>query len=366
VEASKRAGNERADIQQAATQVTEFRRFIDSLKPNIVAAIGKWTTPDMLVSMFYSAVRANPDLMRCSATSLAGCILQSAQLRLRLDPVLGQAYMIPFRNKNLNRLEAQFIPGYRGFIAKMVDDKRIIAIDAQVVRDKDDFYMERGGNLTIRHKLPRLGDDRGEVIGAYAVAYGPGMKILQFEVMDIHQLEVLRAQSKNKEGSAYREHTDEMYRKAPIRRLFKLLPFVNEEISTMVALDEMGIEGHAQDLSIENLDAEGKPILAPWELVGEKEEAVATATAETKSTPVATTETKADEAEKARQQAQVAIYLSNKMKEPANIDRLNDVRQEIDMCFVENKISKEDRQRLFDLAQQIDKAAIAKKNPFQQ
>lgn len=264
--------------------------------------------------------------------------------------------MIPFWNKDLNRHEAQLIPGYRGFIAKMVDDKRIIAVDGQVVRQNDEFDFERGANLAIKHKH-KLGEDRGEIIGAYVVVYGPGMKILQFEVMDLEQLETIRAQSRNKDGTAYKEHTDEMYRKAPIRRVFKMLPFRDPDLERLVALDEMGIEGQAQGFDIELLDDEGKPVIAPWEEVGAKEAAEAQSTADTKQE----TKSAAEEAEKARLQAQVVIYLQNKIKEPANINRMNDIRQEIDVMFVDKKISQQDHNRLIALAEEVEKAALPKK-----
>jgi len=55
------------------------------------------------------AVASNEQLQQCEPMSIIQAALQSATLRLSVDPSLGQAYIVPFGNK------ATFVCGYRGY-----------------------------------------------------------------------------------------------------------------------------------------------------------------------------------------------------------------------------------------------------------
>jgi len=63
-----------------------------------------------------SAVAVNPTLQECDpATILAGGLL-GENLKLSPSPQLAQFYLVPFKNKNKNCMDAQFILGYRGLL----------------------------------------------------------------------------------------------------------------------------------------------------------------------------------------------------------------------------------------------------------
>lgn len=55
-------------------------------------------------------VRNNPSLLECDANSIIKSALQAALLRLSVDPSLGHAYIVPFKNR------ATFVLGYKGML----------------------------------------------------------------------------------------------------------------------------------------------------------------------------------------------------------------------------------------------------------
>lgn len=56
------------------------------------------------------AVSENPALQRCTPVSVIAAALRAATLRLSCDPISGQAYLVPFKEK------ATLVVGYKGLI----------------------------------------------------------------------------------------------------------------------------------------------------------------------------------------------------------------------------------------------------------
>ena len=85
------------------------------------------------------------------------------------------------------------------------------------------------------HKPPKLGTDRGPIIGAYAVAETKdGERSL--EVMDKVAVEKVRAASRSKDSGPWVQWWDEMARKTVLRRLSKRLP-LSEELERVIERD---------------------------------------------------------------------------------------------------------------------------------
>jgi len=107
-------------------------------------------------------IQGSSKLLSCTQVSLFNAILQSAQLSLHLDGLLGQAYLVPYKDK------AVMIIGYKGLRELALRTERYKDIRARVVYEKDFFKIELGTNEFITHR-PFEGD-RGEMRGCYAVA----------------------------------------------------------------------------------------------------------------------------------------------------------------------------------------------------
>ncbi len=231
-------------------RVTTLRELLNKSKGQIALALPKHLTADRMLRIAMTTAQRNPKLLDCTPQSFCGAIIQSAQLGLEPDGVLGHAYLIPFWNGKKKVTEVQFMPGYKGLVDLSRRSGNISTIYAQVVYAKDAFDYRYGLDPDVTHK-PTREEDAGEIIAVYAVAHlRDGGK--QFEVMLTREVEAIREQSKKRnkgqESSAWQEHTAEMYKKTVLRRLCKMLP-VSVELQKAVALDEHQEAGIPQDLA---------------------------------------------------------------------------------------------------------------------
>ena len=134
---------------------------------------------------------------------------------LGLDFVSNEAYLIPYGSK------LQFMPSYRGCVklAQKYSIRPVKDIYAKVVRKGDEFTEKIvNGQQTIDF-LP-LPFNGGEIIGAFAVCQfqDGGM---QYDVMNITELEQTRKASKMANGAAWKNYPAEMYKKTVLHRLCK-------------------------------------------------------------------------------------------------------------------------------------------------
>lgn len=122
--------------------------------------------------LILDAVAKDAKLMRCTPVSLIRAVRDMA--KLNLEPVLGEAYLVPFWNRNANggkgAEEAQLIIGYHGLQTLAFNSGFVTLIEGDVVHANDEFSYVRGyPETTLRH-VPAQGD-RGEYRGAWAMVW---------------------------------------------------------------------------------------------------------------------------------------------------------------------------------------------------
>lgn len=204
-----------------------------------IIPIGTGLTPSRCIGVVLDAVVRTPALLKCTPASIVRATLQAAEVGLELGSPLGEAYLVPFWSRQANSEEAQFMAGYKGLIKLMCMAEQVSHIDARLVRQNDVFDYDYGTSPKIVHR-PGIGDgrQRGDIIAAYAIIHYRD-KLFQFDVMDRGELDKIRAGAKAKEYSPWNQHTDEMFRKCPVRRLSKyarLSPLAKR----CVELDDIG------------------------------------------------------------------------------------------------------------------------------
>ena len=256
-------------MQSAAKQLTAF---LDKQSDALRAAIQKRMPLDFVLSTFMTAVRAQPKLMQCSPSSLLGCILQSVQLDLRLDPTLGEAWMVPFQNKKTGRMESQFIPGYRGYIKRIYKVPNVAKVDAALVYEHDVFEYETGTKSFLRH-VPNVFGDRGRVLGAYSVVVLDNGHTIA-NVMSVEKLDKIRSVSKAKGAGPWVEWLDEMRIKSTFTGLNKKIPNLTRELNDMMTLQDKAVAGQAQEIHIESIDTSTGELPAPAPIENAEEEQV--------------------------------------------------------------------------------------------
>lgn len=185
----------------------------------IMGVLPSHVNPERFGKVILQSTRSNPSLLACTQSSFLEAAIQCASLGL--EPAFGQAYLIPYKNKGV--YEAQFQLGWQGMLELATRSGRYVGLEAHVVRDRDEFWYQRGLHPDLRH-VPELSNELGELTHAYAIAWpkDPAAKPL-WEVMNRKQIDGIRAQSRAATSGPWVTHYDEMARKTVFRRLSKWL-----------------------------------------------------------------------------------------------------------------------------------------------
>lgn len=237
--------------------VDTVRKALELLKPQMALALPRHLTPERLVRVAMSAIQQNPKLLECNRTSLFAAVMTCAQLGLEPDGVLGQAYLVPFKDR------VQFIPGFRGLISLARNSGEVVSIAAHEVCKNDHFAYQFGIEERLEH-VPASGD-RGEIVAFYAIAkFKDGGH--HFDVMTTKEVEAIRDKSSGfqtakrfaKAGeepqSPWVQHFVEMGKKTAIRRIAKYLPMNVQKAAAIADMYESGRHaelGEAGELVIE-------------------------------------------------------------------------------------------------------------------
>jgi recombination protein RecT len=230
-------------------KVTSIRALLERAKPQIALALPKHLSADRLIRVALTSVQRTPDLLDCDQTSLLAAIIQSAQLGLEPDGVLGHAYLVPFRNTQKQRREVQFIPGYKGLVALARRSGEVSSLDARVVRAGDHFRYAFGLTPVLEHvPADHDADEAPAITHAYAVVRLKDGGY-QFEVMTHREIETVRKRSRAGQSGPWVSDWPEMAKKTVLRRALKLAP-MSIEAQRAVALDELAEAGVSQALEV--------------------------------------------------------------------------------------------------------------------
>lgn len=103
-----------------------------------------------------SAVAFNPALQECDAgTILAGALLGES-LNLSPSPQLGQYYLVPFKNRKANKIDAQFVLGYKGYIQLALRSGQYADLDVTEIKQGE--YLGKD-SMTGKPKFQFIEDD---------------------------------------------------------------------------------------------------------------------------------------------------------------------------------------------------------------
>jgi len=229
--------------QTANTQVGQNPKKPDQLIGDYIAknfkamqsVLPKHISAERMARIALTTIRTNPKLLEASVPSLIGAIMQAAQLGLE-PGLIGHCYLVPFRNGKTGQTDVQFIIGYKGMIDLARRSGQIKNIYAHTVYSNDEFDYELGLEPKLKHK-PYMEGDRGEFIGAYAVAHFKDGGY-QFEFMPKSEIEKRRQRSKAAKNGPWVTDFEEMAKKTVIRHMWKYLP-ISVEIQQQAMQDEV-------------------------------------------------------------------------------------------------------------------------------
>ena len=264
---------------KAVKQDNGLKLLLSKMQGQIAKALPSVLTPERFTRIVTTVLSTNPDLRACTPDSFLGAVMQAAQLGLEPNTPLGQAYLIPYKNKG--RMEATFQIGYQGLIDLAYRSGEISVIDAQAVHENDQFDYEYGLEPKLKFK-PSL-TNRGEVIAYYAMfktkSGGYNFLVMSKEDVDKH-----KAQFSQSYGSSYSPWThnyDSMAKKTVLKQVLKYAPKRSDFAKALSAdgtiklnigedMDDMPDE--MELINVTPTQEEPKPAAAPVEMMEEPPE----------------------------------------------------------------------------------------------
>lgn len=214
----------------------KMRRRFDEL-------LGK-RTPQFLSSLV-SMINDNPDLQAAfyaNSMSVIKAALQAASYDLPIDPSLGYAYIVPYKNKG--KPTATFIIGYKGMVQLCLRTGAYKCVpDAVDVREGEFVSYNRLTGEAVfnwiededeRDNLPIVG-----YAGYFQLKNG-AEKTIFMTVKQIEKHEQKNRKGENK-GKGWRENFDAMARKTVIRRLCSKYALMSIEYQQGADRDTMNL-----------------------------------------------------------------------------------------------------------------------------
>lgn len=225
--------------------------ILSRLASTIPAGLQSALTPERCARLALGAVQNSSALQKCDPISIAGSVMQAAQLGLVIDGVLGHCYLVPFKG------QAQFILGYKGmgFLAYRTDK---IGLRGRVVRKGEVFEVHEGTERRLIHQ-PGLYDgtedekDLPPIIAAYGVAEMPDGR-RDFRVLPVWELRKAQKVSKaGRDDSPWRQWYQQMCEKTAIRRQSQQTP-LSPDVAVAIRRDEAVESGHGRQVYSQTKD----------------------------------------------------------------------------------------------------------------
>lgn len=209
--------------------------MIKAMEPEIKKALPDIMTPERFTRMALSALNTTPKLIECTPMSFLAALMNAAQLGLEPNTPLGQAYLIPYKNKGV--MECQFQIGYKGLIDLSYRNPEMRIIQAQVVYENDYFEYELGLEPKLLHR-PAL-KDRGEIrifYGLFKLCNGGfGFEVMNRQEIDRYAKE--HSYAFEESYSPWKTNYISMAKKTVIKQALKYAP-LKTELRKILSTDE--------------------------------------------------------------------------------------------------------------------------------
>lgn len=220
-------------------------------KEALLRSMPKGFNFDRMLRTVINAISTNGELAKCDSGSIFLSTIRAFALGLEPNGPLSEGYLIPFWNGKKKRMEAQFMPSYRGLQNLARRSGEILDIYAKKVCEKDFFEVEEGTDRKLIHK-PNYREDRGAAFCYYAV-FRTKDGGTDFEVMSKNEIEKVRKSSKASENGPWVDWYDEMAEKTVTKRLLKRAPMSIELAGAIAAENKASMGEDSGDI----LDIEG-------------------------------------------------------------------------------------------------------------
>lgn len=188
----------------AVAQKRTLNTIFESRKQQFAEALeGSGMSVDRFMRIMVTEVAGSEPLKRIAINnpaSMLGACLEMAQLGL--DPSIpNEVFLIPYGN------EANCQTGYKGLKKLAEEHARATGnpfklLRAVSVHANDVYEVMEGDRVEVIHKRPKMGQDRGPLIGFYAIARDSADKV-DFREMSVEEVQKHKARFSRAKGGPF-------------------------------------------------------------------------------------------------------------------------------------------------------------------
>ncbi|MCS6948145.1 MAG: recombinase RecT, partial [Steroidobacteraceae bacterium] len=179
------------------------------------------------IKIALNAIWQDPELLKCSKRSLIRAFLMASRAGLLPDGREGVILAFRERRRDGEEFNAQFIPMVAGLV-QLAYRAGVKTIITDVVRENDEWELERGDYPRIVHRPKIDPAEGGRMIWAYAIAVMPDDTRHHAWVSGAY-IEKVRQSSRAPDGRLWTVWQEQAWKKTAIRQLFKSLPLARGE-----------------------------------------------------------------------------------------------------------------------------------------
>lgn len=199
-----------------------LKQWVARMSDQIKNALPANITPERMSRIALTALSKNADLAQSTPESFMGALLTSAQLGLECNTPLGQAYLIPYRNKGV--METQFQLGYQGLIDLCYRTGQYKKIVARIVYEGDDFDYEYGLNEKLIHRPREKSDKQIYVYAMYELKNGASaFEVMSWDSVMAHAKKYSKAVQRGN-ASPWTTDPESMAKKTVLKKVLKYAP----------------------------------------------------------------------------------------------------------------------------------------------
>lgn len=199
-----------------------LKQLVAKMTNQIKNALPANITPERMMRIALTALSKDTKLANSTPESFMGALLTSAQLGLECNTPLGQAYLIPYKNKGV--LETQFQLGYQGLIDLCYRTGQYKKIVARIVYEGDDFDYSYGLEEKLIHRPREKSNTPIYVYGLYELKNGASaFEVMSWEAVMNHAKKYSQS-VKNGYTSPWTTDSESMAKKTVLKKVLKYAP----------------------------------------------------------------------------------------------------------------------------------------------
>lgn len=239
----------------------------DAYKKLINQTLGDPDRAKRFIASISSAVATNPALQECNAgTILSGALLGEA-LNLSPSPVLGQYYLVPFKNTSKNDTEAVFQLGYKGYIQLAIRSGQYKKLNVLAIKEGELInYDPLNEEIEVELIKDELKREKTPTIGYYAMfEYVNGFRKAIYwskEKMEQHALTYSKGYKAKKGYTFWEKDFDSMAYKTMLRQLISKWGVMSIEMQDAYTKDMSVMQTNGDFDYVDNPDVEPEIISA--------------------------------------------------------------------------------------------------------